>query len=216
MNVMIDALINKFKSVFNTKISFSSVLINTNLDKTVAIRQKVRLYHVTINRYSYVGRNTLVQNAQIGAFCSISEGCNIGMPSHPSNMVSTSPVFLAGNNSLKKNFESIPYQSCPKTIIGNDVWIGANAKIKSGLVIGDGAIIAAGAMITKDVPDYAVMGGVPARIIKYRFDEMTCKSLKSIAWWNYSEDRIKALSKYFVSPESLIKVINEDYEARFQ
>jgi hypothetical protein len=73
----------------------------------------------------------------------------------------------------------------PHTEIGNDVWIGDRAFIMAGVRIGDGAVVAAGAVVTKDVPPYAVVGGVPARIIKYRFDQPTVDKLLELKWWRY-------------------------------
>ena len=76
-------------------------------------------------------------------------------------------------------------------IVGNDVWIGAKATIMSGVKIGDGAIVGATATVTKDVPPYAIVAGNPAKIIKYRFNEKQIESLLKIAWWDWTEDRIK-------------------------
>ena len=76
-------------------------------------------------------------------------------------------------------------------MIGNDVWIGSHSLLLGGIRIGDGAVIAAGAVVTHDVPDYAVVGGVPAKIIKYRFDRMTIQRLQDSKWWNLSIEEVK-------------------------
>ena len=127
------------------------------------------------------------------------------MPSHPTNLVSTSPVFLSGRNYLKKNFSSVAYEDCPLTTIGNDVWIGAHAQIKSGITIGTGSIVAAGAVVTKDVPPYAIVGGVPAKIIRYRFPEETVEKLLKSEWWKLSDKEIAARAEYVGEPKDFLR-----------
>ncbi len=194
MKALIKYLQGKWTVLTNKRCSSSAIVFDSKVDKTASIRQKTRFYESKIGRYSYVGRNSLVQCTNIGAFCSISEGVNIGMPMHPMNYASTSPVFLEGNNILQKNFSRIPFQDCPVTNIGNDVWIGAHVQINSGLTIGNGAVIGAGAIVTHDVPDYAIAVGVPARVIRYRFDEQQIKALNASEWWNLSDDEINSLA----------------------
>ena len=205
MKTVFDILYNKVNSLFNKRIAFSSIIFDSNIDKKAAVRQNSRLYHVQLGRYSYIGRNSLIQNTAIGAYCSISEGCNIGLPSHPTNYVSTSPVFLEGSNYLHINFSKHPYEDCPTTSIGNDVWIGARVMIKSGITIGNGAIIAAGAVVTKDVQPYAIVGGVPARLLRYRFEKKIIDSFEENRWWDWSEDRIIKYAHLFNDVRSFVE-----------
>ena len=107
VNIYLDVIINKLKSFVNRQRAFSAVIFNSRIDNTSVIRQKCRFYNSSLDRYSYVRYNLLVQNTEIGQFCSISESCNIRMPAHPTNMVSSSPVFLEGKNCLRKNFQKI-------------------------------------------------------------------------------------------------------------
>jgi acetyltransferase-like isoleucine patch superfamily enzyme len=97
-------------------------------------------------------------------------------------------------------------------IIGNDVWVGANAIILSGVKIGDGAIIGAGSVVTKDIPPYAIVGGNPSQIIRYRFSEDRIAKLLKIAWWNWSEDKIAANIDYFYGNVDVF--INKFYDSK--
>ena len=207
--MIIDVLKNKFYSLFNKNVSFSAAVYASKIDRSAAVRHGCRLYNCSLGRYSYVTRNCLLQNTEIGSFCSVAENCVIGMPSHPIDFVSTSPVFLRGKNDLRKNFSYFGYEDCPKTVIGNDVWIGTGVMIKSGVTVGDGAIIAAGAVVARDVPPYAVVGGVPAKLIKYRFDEDTVASLLKTEWWNWSEERLSACAETFDNAGKFLKEVRK-------
>ena len=111
---------------------------------------------------------------------------------HKSTGFSTYPFFIFGNGWEKSAPQpgDLPFKG--NTEIGNDVWIGYNATIMPGVKIGNGAIIASKSVVTNDVPAYAVVGGNPAKIIKQRFDDKTINALLSIAWWDWSNDKITA------------------------
>jgi len=130
-----------------------------------------RFYKSSIDDYSYLARNCFVNNTDIGKFCLIADNCIIGFASHPLDWVSTSPVFHSGSNIFKKNFSAHPFKSNKRTGIQNDVWIGINAIIADGVTIGNSAVIAAGAIVTKDLPPYIIVSGAPAKIIRYRLPE---------------------------------------------
>ena len=96
-------------------------------------------------------------------------------------------------------------------IIGNDVWIGEDVKLKGGVTIGDGAIVAMGAVVTKDVPPYAIVGGVPAKIIRYRFSKEVIDELMRIRWWTKDDMWLRENSGQFRNIEDFLKFIhNED------
>ena len=135
------------------------------IDHTARVASGSALTKVCMGRYSYVGSNTHITDAEIGSFCSIGGNCGIGGGIHPLDNVSTSPAFLQGRNILGRNFAKIPYQSSDKVIIGNDVWIGECAYVMPGVTIGDGAIVGAHAVVTHDVAPYTVVAGVPAKVI---------------------------------------------------
>lgn len=158
---------------------------------------------VDINDYSYISApGVVIENTSIGKFCSIALGVKIGLSSHNYNYVTTHPFILEGKL-IAKNQES--HGIITKTIIGNDVWIAADAIIFSGIKIGDGAVIASGSIVTKDVPNYTIVAGVPAKIMKKRFNDHTIKRLMDIKWWNWDNDKINENLKLFKDTEKFIK-----------
>ena len=141
--------------------------------------------HTSIGNYTYIGRNSLIQNTKIGNYCSISHEVICGLGRHPLNLFSTSPVFYRKNNPLCLQIvdKNMDFEEYLPVNIGHDVWIGTRAIIMDGVNVGNGAVIAAGAVVTKDVPPYAIVGGVPAKIIKYRFErDLVDEQQKE--WWN--------------------------------
>ncbi len=146
-----------------------------------------------IGAFTYIGGGSEIRRASIGRFCSIAANVAIGPAEHPVDWLSSHPFVFNGyrhfdsddnwtsfiNSSLKFRGNSAITQ------VGNDVWIGRNAIIRQGIKVGDGAIIAAGSFVNQDVPDYSIIGGIPARLIRYRFDSEVIHSLKSLQWWNF-------------------------------
>lgn len=149
---------------------------------------------------SYIGENSNVLG-HIGKYCSIASDVKFLSGTHPtSDFVSTSPVFysvLRQNNMSfvdKNYFDEILYADKVNkyvVIVGNDVWIGTGAIIVGGITIGDGAIILANATVNMNVPPYSIVGGVPAKVIKHRFDDDTISFLLKFNWWNRSTEWIR-------------------------
>jgi chloramphenicol O-acetyltransferase type B len=138
-----------------------------------------------LGKFTYVAGAKIV-NSRIGAFCSIGPGAVIGgLGKHPTRWLTTHPAFYStrmqsGITFAKENL----YGEVQETILGNDVWIGARATILNGITIGDGAIVAAGAVVAKNVEPYAIVGGVPAKLIRYRFDNEVIACLLDWKWWD--------------------------------
>jgi acetyltransferase-like isoleucine patch superfamily enzyme len=155
----------------------------------------------TIGKFSYIADNGLVNNTSVGRYCSIGANFKVGLGSHPLNFASTSPTFY------KKSFfvasapdTSMHFTEYKHTQIGNDVWIGANVFMNDGVKIGDGAVIGAGAVVTADVASYAIVGGIPAKLIRYRFDHDVVKDLVALQWWDRDIDWIKRNLPFFQKP----------------
>ncbi len=141
------------------------------------------LYHYPINH----------DKLQIGKFCSIACGAKFlfNSANHTLSSLSTYPFPLFFEEwGLEKKDITNAWDNKGDIVIGNDVWIGYEAVILAGVTIGDGAIIGTRAVVTKDVPPYTIVGGVPAKSIKKRFSEETISALLEIQWWNWSEERI--------------------------
>ena len=159
--------------------------------------QILKASEVKIGAYTYFMSARIRVKTSIGRFCSIARDIVIGEPNHPLNWLSTSPIQYKIDNKWDKHKSLLDFKlieipresnkvlfgsSCS---IGNDVWIGDRVTILRDVKISDGAVIASGAVVTKDVPPYAIVGGVPAKVIRYRFDEETIKKLLSLKWWDF-------------------------------
>ncbi|MEQ1620721.1 MAG: CatB-related O-acetyltransferase [Methylococcales bacterium] len=148
--------------------------------------EHVSMEYVDIGDFSYVASNTRISHATIGKFCCIAQDIIIGPGKHPTaDFVSSHPIFYSPLNQSQMSFATNSvFEEFSQTEIGNDVWIGARAIIMDGVKIGDGAIIGAGAIVTKDIPAYAVACGMPAKVLRYRFEPAEIDFLKQFEWWN--------------------------------
>jgi acetyltransferase-like isoleucine patch superfamily enzyme len=168
------------------------------------------LCDVELDDFTYVADNTVIGRAKIGKFCSIGPNCKIGLGRHPtSTFVSTHPIFFSTLKQSLITFADRSYfEEYRKITIGNDVWIGCNVVIVDGVSIGDGAVLGAGSVVTKDVPPYAIIGGVPSKIKKFRFKENEIEALLKIKWWNRDINWIKNNYKYFQDLSELLNIID--------
>lgn len=184
----------------NIHVGYCSQIVKCELSSFNYIGEYAILTNVKLGDYSYIGGHSIVHNTSFGKYCSVASGCMIGLGIHPTNHLSTHPVFYTHRESFWQSVTQAPLVEEYKIIkIGHDVWIGTNAIIRDGIEIGTGSIIAAGAVVTHDVPPYAIVGGVPAKILRYRFDEETIKELLESKWWEKMPITLQKLSTWNVS-----------------
>ncbi len=139
-----------------------------------------------VGDYTYIGFNCFITKAQIGRYCSIANNVSIGLGEHDLTEISTNSCFY------ENAYEKLTEKSC---IIGHDVWIGVDCIVRRGVKIGHGAVIGANSFVNSDVPDFAIVAGSPAKIIKYRFDEEQISKILESNWWHFEIDAAKNIFK---------------------
>ena len=178
----------------NNSIGDFSTVRQCNLGKYVSIQRNCDLLRVNVGDYTIIEKNAVIHDVIIGKFCEISWHCSMGGDNHNYKLPTIHHWYwnksfgfeqdenaIGGVNFMRK----LESEQC---IIGNDVWIGSGVTVNRKVRVGNGAILASGTVVTKDVPDYAIVGGIPGRVIKYRFDDSTIKRLLDIEWWNWPYD----------------------------
>lgn len=137
-----------------------------------------------IGSYTYIGKNTHITKSSVGRYCSIANNVSIGQGEHKLDRVSTSACFY------DNSWDSLTEGEC---VVESDVWIGVDAIILRGVKVGVGAVVAANAVVTKDVPPFAIVAGVPARVVRFRIPENKQQLILSSCWWE--KDNLHALQQ---------------------
>ncbi|MBV8697972.1 MAG: acetyltransferase [Bradyrhizobium sp.] len=179
-------------------------IAETVIDPTVRLREaeigrrceilaNTRVEYASLGDYSYLGENCEVADAVIGKFTAIASAVRIGAPNHPMDRPSQHrftycPEYYDASATRDRDF--FADRRAAKVVIGNDCWIGHGAIILPSVTVGDGAVIAAGAVVSRNVPSYTIVGGVPARPIRRRFSNAVAEKLRRIAWWDWPDEVI--------------------------
>ncbi|MCW2270314.1 Chloramphenicol acetyltransferase [compost metagenome] len=183
-------------------------IIQSSIPSSSKVESGCTVINSEFGEHSFCGYDCSFINTTVGRFCSIASRVVVGGARHPIEYVSTSPVFLAHKESIKKKFSRHDYRWEPKTVIGHDVWIGEGVYVKGGVTIGVGAVVGMGSVVTKDIPPYAIYAGNPARLIRYRFTEPVIEGLLESRWWEFSDGELTSVATQFNDPEAFLKSQN--------
>lgn len=191
------------------KIGYFSYLSNTSFGKNITIYDNVILQNCKLKNFIYIQDGGVIANASIGSFCSIGPNVRISPGNHPVNYISTFPAFYSTKKQCQVTFaHENAFEESGTVIIGNDVWIGANAIIMDNITIGDGAVIAAGAIVTKDVQPYTIVGGIPAKPLKKRFSDDEISKLLEFRWWDKDDEWLKENHQLFHNKDNFFTLID--------
>jgi acetyltransferase-like isoleucine patch superfamily enzyme len=171
-------------------------------------------FGLPVGKYTY-GYEQFITTAKgiasIGSFCSLASNITITGINHPINFVTTHPFLFYSSRGfiLEDRLELLDQNKNRKVIIEDDVWIGTNVTILPSVKICSGAIIGAGAVVTKDVPPYAIVAGNPAKVLKFRFGEKEIEKLLEIKWWVWPDEKIRENGRLFLEPHTFINMFRK-------
>ncbi len=183
----------------NLTLGYMARVYNSKFGNYNSVHEYTLFSHSSLDNCSYVGPRCTLFHVSIGKYSCIGPETMIGLGAHPSKtQISIHPAFFSNQAQAGFTFvKSQLFKEFEPTTIGNDVWIGARVVIIGGVTIGDGAIVGAGSIVTKDVAPYSVVAGNPARVIRKRFDEETINYLLSNKWWEKDMSWIEANANNF-------------------
>lgn len=166
----------------------------------VEIHEFARVRDSVVGDYSYLQEYVALLNTDMGRFCAIAAMTRMGAPNHPYTRVTQhrftyTPEYYWPD--AERDAAFFANRRADRVKVGNDVWCGHGVTILPGVTVGDGAVCAAGAVVAKDVAPYTIVAGVPARVVKHRFDQRSAERLQALAWWSWSDDAIRAALRDF-------------------
>lgn len=170
------------------------VITDTTFGRYVEIGLGSRILHSEFGDYSYCDRYAEVANASIGKFSNIAAFSRIGATDHPLHTASCHHFLYRSDDywdDAEQDAEFFEQRRARRSVIGHDTWIGHGSSVKPSIVIGDGAVVAAGAVVTHDVAPYTIVAGVPATVLRLRQPPEIAERLAALAWWDWSHDALR-------------------------
>lgn len=223
INRYIQAIKERLEQRKRVRVARGSSVARSVFEGYNAVYENSMVLYCNVGLFTYISSHTSLAHTKIGRFCSIADHVDICLGYHPTSVfVSTHPTFYdntslrlgatlhKGERLFKDIFRKNQVDPNYQIVIGNDVWIGSHSIIMGGVTIGDGAVIAAGSVVTKDVEPYSIVGGAPAKHIKFRFSEDKIKHLLDIKWWNWPFDKIAENYTDFSDIEHFLNKYNQD------
>jgi hypothetical protein len=178
----------------------SATIREATLGRYTEVGAFSRIVSSTFGDYSYITENGDILFSTVGRFCSLASGVRLNPPNHPMHRASQHHfTYRAGDYfpDAQDDESVFAWRREQWVTVGHDVWIGHGATVMPRVTVGTGAVIGAGSVVTKDVPPYTIVAGVPARPIRRRFEEPVAERLIALAWWNWPHDRLRAALEDF-------------------
>ncbi len=194
-----DASVTESEIGYGSSVGDNAILRYCTLAERVEIGRRNTLDHVEIGTGTYSGEFTIAKYVSIGKYCAISWNVSIGGANHELHHLALTPVHrILQEKDAQGGYLSWKTQNCS---IGHDVWLAAGCHILRGVSVGNGAVVAANSVVTKDVPPYAIVAGIPAKIIKFRFSEEIIQGLLEVRWWDFPLDVLRSQCRDLLSRE---------------